>query len=99
MSAAVADEDTGMPISEAADQLGIHPRTLRRYISDGRMVATRYTSQVVRIHQEDLDLFLENNIKMVTGVGTCYVPRLEPKPQPKSSGRVRKAAKPSARTW
>jgi hypothetical protein len=42
---------------------------------------------------------LENNIKMVTGVGTCYVPRLEPKPQPKSSGRVRKAAKPSARTW
>lgn len=97
----MADEDTGMPISEAADQLGIHPRTLRRYISDGRLVATRYTSQVVRIHQEDLEEFLENNIRMVTGVGTCYVPRLEPKPQPtpKSKGRVRKAAKPRARTW
>ena len=68
-------EDTGVPIAVAAEQIGVHPRTLRRYIADGRLNAVRYTSQVVRIHKADLDVFLEGNIRVVTGTGICYVPR------------------------
>jgi excisionase family DNA binding protein len=77
MSTAVDFEDTGVPIAVAAEQLGVHPRTLRRYISTGRLRVVRYTSQVVRIHKADLDRFLEDNVLVNTGTGACYVPRQE----------------------
>ena len=72
---AVTNDDTGVPIAVAAEQLGVHPRTLRRYINDGRIASVRYTSQVVRIHQEDIDKFLQRYVRVDTGTGTCYVPR------------------------
>lgn len=77
----MAADETGLPIAVAAETLGIHPRTLRRYIGDGRIHAVRYTSQVVRILQSEIDAFLEHNIRIDTGTGTCYVPRpVEGKP-------------------
>lgn len=84
MSTVYADE-TGLTIAAAAEHLGIHPRTLRRYIGDGRITATRYTSQVVRITRDALGLFQEENIRVDTGTGTAYVPR--PKPPRKRSHR------------
>lgn len=66
-----------MSIAEAAEQLEIHPRTLRRYIKDGRLTVMRLSQQVVRIRPEDLFRFRDQNIKVNTGTGICYVPRDE----------------------
>lgn len=66
-----------MSIAQAAEQLGIHPRTLRRYIRQGRLTVVRLSPQVVRIKPEDLFQFREENIKVTTGTGTCYVPQPE----------------------
>lgn len=92
MSVAVADEDAGLTIGDAADDLGVHSRTLRRYINDGRIEAIRYSSQVVRIERAELKRFRQDNIRVVTGTGTCYVPR-----PPKKRGRPTKAATARAR--
>lgn len=66
-----------MSIADAAEELGIHPRTLRRYIRDGRLSVMRLSPQVVRITPEALQGFRDENIKIETGTGTCYVPRAE----------------------
>lgn len=70
-----SDTDTWMPIAKAAELLGVHPRTLRRYIRDGRMPVNRLSSQVVLLRPEDVEKFTADNIRVVTGTGTCYVPR------------------------
>lgn len=77
MTTAVAREDSWVSIADAAEQLGIHPRTLRRYIRDGRLDVMRLSAQVVRITPEALLEFRDDNIKIQTGTGTCYVPRAE----------------------
>jgi excisionase family DNA binding protein len=77
MTTAVAREDSWVSIADAAEQLGIHPRTLRRYIRDGRLQVMRLSAQVVRITPEALQDFRDDNIKIQTGTGTCYVPRAE----------------------
>jgi excisionase family DNA binding protein len=84
----MATDETGLPIAVAAETLGIHPRTLRRYIGDGRIHAVRYTTQVVRILQSEIDAFLEHNIRIDTGTGTCYVPR----PAEEKPAKAKKAA-------
>lgn len=71
---AATREDSWVSIAQAAEQLGIHPRTLRRYIRQGRLTVVRLSPQVVRIKPEDLSLFRDDNIKVTTGTGTCYVP-------------------------
>lgn len=75
MSKTAAPEETWLSIAEAAEKLGVHPRTLRRYIGDGKLEAQRLSSQIVRILDADLNEFLEENVKVTTGTGTCYVPR------------------------
>jgi excisionase family DNA binding protein len=74
MTSAVTREDSWVSIAEAAEQLGIHPRTLRRYIRQGRLTVVRLSPQVVRIKPEALLEFRDDNIKVTTGTGTCYVP-------------------------
>lgn len=76
MTTAVAPESSWVSIAQAAEQLGIHPRTLRRYIRDGRLTVMRLSAQVVRIRPDDIEDFLDDNIKIETGTGTCYVPRV-----------------------
>lgn len=88
----MAAEETGLPIAAAAEMLGIHPRTLRRYISDGRLRAIRYTTQVVRIQRDEIEAFLEGNIRVETGTGTCYVPRQPDAPAPTTKRKPAKAA-------
>ena len=80
----MATEDTGLTIAAAAARLDIHPRTLRRYIREGRLTVTRYTSQIVRIPTAEVDRFLADNIRIPTGTGIAYVarPAEEDKPRP-----------------
>ena len=87
MTTAVAREDSWVSIAQAAEHLGIHPRTLRRYIRDGRFTVMRLSAQVVRIRPEDIEQFLEENIKIETGTGTCYVPRAE-EPRSGPTGKI-----------
>jgi excisionase family DNA binding protein len=45
-----------VPISEAADYLGVTPRTIRRYISDGKLTGFRIADAVlVRVDLYDVD--------------------------------------------
>ena len=51
----------------------------------------RLSPQVVRITPEALMEFRDDNIKIVTGTGTCYVPRAE-EPQSGPTGALPSAA-------
>ena len=42
---------------DVADQLGVHPETIRRLIHDGRLDAVR-VGRVLRVHREAVDRFL-----------------------------------------
>jgi excisionase family DNA binding protein len=44
-------------VRDVADQLGVHPETIRRLIHDGRLDAVR-VGRVLRVHREAVDLFL-----------------------------------------
>lgn len=49
-----------LSIAEAADVIGVNPRTVRRYIKDGKLPVSRVSTQVVRIRRADIDTFLES---------------------------------------
>jgi excisionase family DNA binding protein len=52
------DGDPGLvSVREVADQLGVHPETIRRLIHDGRLDAVR-VGRVLRVHREAVDSFL-----------------------------------------
>jgi excisionase family DNA binding protein len=52
------DGDAGLAsVREVADQLGVHPETVRRLIHDGRLDAVR-VGRVLRVHREAVDSFL-----------------------------------------
>jgi len=52
-------EDPGLvSVREVAEQLGVHPETIRRLIHDGRLDAIR-VGRVLRVHREALDSFVE----------------------------------------
>ena len=42
-------------INQAADKAGVHPMTIRRWIADGRLKATRVGPRLIRISAEDLE--------------------------------------------
>lgn len=44
--------------AEAANRLGITPRTLYRFIDEGQLVAYRF-GRVIRLKTTDVDLFIE----------------------------------------
>lgn len=44
-------------VRDVADQLGVHPETVRRLIHDGRLDAVR-VGRVLRIHREAVNRFL-----------------------------------------
>lgn len=75
MTTTAAPEDSWVSISQAAEQLQVHPRTLRRYIKEERLSVLRLSPQVVRIRPEELDRFRKGHLKIITGTGTSYVPR------------------------
>ena len=49
--------DNLVSVREVADQLGVHPATIRRLIHDGRLDAVR-VGRVLRVHREAVDGFL-----------------------------------------
>lgn len=87
----MANEEPWLSISEAAQHLGVHSRTLRRYIHDGKLTALKLSPQIVRIRKSDLGDFLKENVRVVTGTGTCYVPNPDDKPREEQAqqGRIR----------
>jgi excisionase family DNA binding protein len=44
-------------VRDVAQQLGVHPETIRRLIHDGRLDAVR-VGRVLRVHQRAVDNFL-----------------------------------------
>jgi excisionase family DNA binding protein len=57
----VSAEDGASPglvsVRDVAQQLGVHPETIRRLIHDGRLDAVR-VGRVLRVHQRAVDHFL-----------------------------------------
>jgi len=49
--------DSLVSVRDVADQLGVHPETIRRLIHDGRLDAVR-VGRVLRVHREAVDKFL-----------------------------------------
>lgn len=74
MTTTASAESSWLTIQDAADQLGIHSRTLRRYMREDRIKVMRLSQQVVRIRPEDLMEFRDRYARIDTKVGTCYVP-------------------------
>lgn len=85
---AVDRENTWLSIQEAADHLGVNPRTVRRYMRLGRLEASRVSNKVVRIRLADLDRFMDSNVPAK--------PK-EQAPVPHAPQPVRPAARPAAR--
>ena len=56
MSSADSQPDL-VSVRDVADQLGVHPETIRRLIHDGRLDAVR-VGRVLRVHREAVDSFL-----------------------------------------
>lgn len=50
-----------LTIEEAAERLKVSKRTIRRYISSGRLPATRVTRKTVRIKYADIDRLLRGD--------------------------------------
>lgn len=63
MKYTVDRENKWLSIQEAADELGVHPRTVRRYIRLERLPVSRISNKVVRIRLADLDRLMEANVK------------------------------------
>lgn len=45
-------------IAEAAERIGVHPKTLRRRIAEGKLPAYRLGHQIVRLNPADVDALL-----------------------------------------
>lgn len=44
-----------LSIQQAADEVGVNPKTIRRWISDGRLTARRVGPRLIRIERAELD--------------------------------------------
>lgn len=62
--------------TEAAEYLGVVPRTLYRIIDEGRIPAFKL-GRVIRLKQNDLDAFLESNRVQPGELKHLYPPRVE----------------------
>jgi|SoiMethySBSTD1v2_1073268.scaffolds.fasta_scaffold387037_2 excisionase family DNA binding protein len=49
------DRPTYLSMNQAADEMGVHPKTIRRWITAGHLPAFRIAGNQVRIKTEDLD--------------------------------------------
>ena len=55
----VTDEVTWLSTARAARRLGITPRTLYRFIDEGKLHAYRF-GRVIRLKQDDVDVYIES---------------------------------------
>lgn len=85
-----------LSIADVSQQLGVNPRTLRRYIKSGRIPVRRLAPTVVLIDPAEVRKFQQENLRVEIGAGVSYVPRpadmsaevtVRPKPQPAAPAR------------
>jgi excisionase family DNA binding protein len=57
VSSAESRSENLVSVRDVADQLGVHPETIRRLIHDGRLDAVR-VGRVLRVHRDAVDSFL-----------------------------------------
>ena len=55
MAQATTHNRTLISVNAAATRLGLDPRTIRRYVSDGLLPAYRVGSTLIRVDQADVD--------------------------------------------
>ncbi len=51
--------DPLLTLEDVAERLGVHIRTLHRFVADGRLPAYRIGPRLVRIRTSDVEAFLE----------------------------------------
>lgn len=57
-----------LTVPEAAAQLGVHPRTIKNMMSDGRLrVRTMHLSRNTRIHRGDWERELAKRVRVPVG--------------------------------
>ncbi|AZS06826.1 helix-turn-helix DNA binding protein [Mycobacterium phage Raela] len=83
-------ENTWLSIAEAAEYLGVNPRTVRRYMRLGRLEASRVSNKVVRIRLADIDRFMEQNVTKPSAA------EVAPEPKPVAAPVSARPAKPAA---
>jgi excisionase family DNA binding protein len=44
-----------VPVAEGAAYAGVHPKTIRRYISDGRLTSYRVGVKFIRVDLDEID--------------------------------------------
>jgi excisionase family DNA binding protein len=49
------EDMTDLTIAQAAESLGVHPVSIRRYISQGRLRAYRVGPRNIRVHADDIE--------------------------------------------
>jgi len=61
-------------VTEAAEHLGVSPKTIRRHIDSGQLPAYRVGGKVIRIHRKDLALLLTPHESTTsTSIGVIFV--------------------------
>jgi excisionase family DNA binding protein len=51
------DDKTLMTVSDAAELAGVHPRTVRRWIDEGKLASVEvYPTHRVRVRRDDVDV-------------------------------------------
>lgn len=63
-----------MTIQHVADALQVDPRTVRRYVSQGRLNVQRFSGTVVRVYNDDLERFQRENLRLELPRGATWVP-------------------------
>jgi excisionase family DNA binding protein len=49
-----------LTVDQVAAELQLHPDTIRRFIREGKIVAVRISSTVVRVKRSELDKFIQD---------------------------------------
>jgi len=50
--------DKALSVKQAAEKIGVHPWTIRRWISEGRIRGCRVGPRLMRINPDDVDAML-----------------------------------------
>jgi len=50
--------DKALSVKQAAEKIGVHPWTVRRWISEGRIRGCRVGPRLMRINPDDVDAML-----------------------------------------
>lgn len=57
MAAQIEANRRPLTLAEAAVRVGVHPRTIRRWVAAGRLTGYRYGPRLVRVDAAELDAF------------------------------------------